>query len=134
MDDSFLGTGWSFPPTFRDQGRSLTMVSAEEDIRQSLMILLGTHVGERVMRPTFGWRRDTLIFEPMSAGFATFLRQEIEKAVLFHEPRVIVDRVTFEALSDLDGRITLALDYTVRATNTRNNLVFPFYLAEATNA
>jgi phage baseplate assembly protein W len=91
-------------------------------------------VGERVMRPTFGWRRDMLIFEPMTAAFATFLRQEIEKAVLFHEPRVIVNRVTFETLADEDGRITLALDYTVRATNTRNNLVYPFYLAEATNA
>jgi phage baseplate assembly protein W len=134
LDDTFLGRGWSFPPTFDHQGRSVRMVEAEDDIEQSLGILLSTRVGERVMRPTFGWRREALVFEPISTSFATFVKREVEKAVLFFEPRIVLDSVRFERLADRQGVIEMRLDYTVRATNTRNNLVFPFYLDEATNA
>ena len=133
MDNTFLGRGWSFPPTFDNQGRSVRMVEAEDDIRQSLGILMSTHIGERAMRPTFGWRRDALIFEPISTSFATLMQREVEKAVLFFEPRVELDSVRFERLADREGVIEMRLDYTVRATNTRNNLVFPFYIDEATN-
>ena len=133
MDNTFLGRGWSFPPTFDNQGRSVRMVEAEDDIKQSLSILMSTHVGERVMRPTFGWRRDALLFESISTPFATFLKREVEKAVLFFEPRIELDTVRFERLADREGTIEMRLDYTVRATNTRNNLVFPFYVDEATN-
>ena len=133
-DDSFLGRGWSFPPSFANEGRGLRMVAAEDDIRQSLLIILSTQLGERVMRPTFGWRRDGLVFESISTSFATFLQREIESAVLFFEPRVKLDTVRFERLASREGLIEMRLDYTVRATNTRNNLVFPFYLQEATNA
>ena len=62
-DELFLGRGWGFPVTFGNQGRLVTMVDAEEDIRQSLEILLSTQVGERVLNPTFGWKRDALVFE-----------------------------------------------------------------------
>lgn len=134
MDKGFLGRGWSFPPTFRDQGRSVEMAEAEEDIRQSLGILLSTRTGERVLRPTFGWRREALVFGPLSTTFVTLLRREIETAVLFFEPRVELSAVRVERLADNDGVVEIRLDYIVRATNTRNNLVFPFYLAEATNA
>lgn len=133
MDATFLGRGWSFPPTFHDQGRSIRMVDAEDDIRQSLLVLLSTRLGERVMRPTFGWRRDSLVFEPIGTSFASFLRREVEKAVLFFEPRVELNTVRFERLADRQGIVDMRLDYTVRATNTRNNLVFPFYVDEATN-
>jgi Bacteriophage baseplate protein W len=131
-DNAFLGTGWSFPPTFANQGRGLRMAEAEEDIRQSLHILLTTELGERVMVPTFGWTRDALLFEPMSTGFGTSLKREIETAVLFFEPRIELNRVTFETPPGAQGLIEIRLDYTVRATNTRTNLVYPFYLDEAT--
>ncbi len=130
----FLGTGWSFPPAFENQGRSLRTVSAEEDVRQSLQILLSTGLGERVMRPTFGWKRDTLMFEPLSTSFATYLKREIETAILFFEPRIELNRLTFDTAPDRDGLVEIRLDYTIRTTNTRSNLVYPFYLDEATNA
>lgn len=130
MNEQFLGTGWSFPVTFGQQGRSLQMAAAEEDIRQSLHILLSTALGERVMRPTFGWKRDALVFEPLSTSFATYLKREIETAILFFEPRIELNKVTFET-PDREGMIEIRLDYTVRITNTRSNLVYPFYLDEA---
>ena len=127
----FLGRGWSFPPTFANQGRGVRMAEAEEDIRQSLHVLLSTGLGERVLRPTFGWQRDALLFEPLSTSFGTLVKREIETAILYFEPRIELNRVTLETLPDAAGRIEIRLDYTVRATNTRSNLVFPFYLDEA---
>ena len=133
-DEQFLGIGWGFPPAFDNQGRSLKMAASEEDIRQSLNILLSTEIGERVMRPNFGWRRDALVFEPLSTSFAASLQREIETAILYFEPRIDLNKVSFETLNTTEGLIEIRLDFTVRATNSRNNLVFPFYLDEANNA
>ena len=133
-EQQFLGRGWSFPPTFESQGRSVRLVQAEEDIRQSLHILLSTSLGERVMRPTFGWKRDALLFEPLSTSFATYLKREIETAILFFEPRIELNKLVFDVPPDKEGLIEIRLDYTIRTTNTRTNLVYPYYLDEASNA
>jgi phage baseplate assembly protein W len=133
-DEQFLGTGWAFPVTFGNQGRAVAVASAEEDIRQSLEILLSTHVGERVLNPTFGWKRDSLMFEPLSTSFAAYLVKEIETAILFFEPRIELNTVNFESEPGREGLILIRIDYTVRTTNTRTNLVYPFYVTQATNA
>lgn len=132
-DQQFLGRGWGFPVTFANQGRSVTMAEAEEDIRQSLEILLSTHIGERVLQPTYGWKREAFVFEALSSSFATFLAHEIENAILFFESRIELNRVNFDNAADQQGIVLLRLDYTIRATNTRTNLVFPFYLNQGTD-
>lgn len=133
-DQRFLGRGWSFPVTFAGQGRSVVIAEAEEDVRQSLEILLSTSLGERVLNPTFGWKRDALMFEPLSTSFAAYLAREIENAILFFEPRIELNVVNFENATNREGLVLIRLDYTVRTTNTRTNLVFPFYVTQATNA
>ena len=133
-DTQFLGRGWAFPVTFGNQGGSVGVAEAEVDIRQSLEILLSTRVGERVLNPTFGWKRDALVFEPMATSFAAYLAREIETAILFFESRIDLNRVNFEAAPDQAGLVLIRLDYTVRTTNTRTNLVYPFYVDQATNA
>lgn len=134
-NQQFLGRGWGFPVSFGNQGHSVVMVEAEEDIRQSLNILLSTSLGERVLRPTFGWKRDALMFEPLSTSFGAYLAREIETAILFFEPRIELNRVDFENATEQEGLILIRLDYTVRTTNSRTNLVFPFYLDhQETNA
>lgn len=124
----FLGTGWAFPVRFDNQGRSVAVAEAEEDIRQSLEILLSTSLGERVLRPAFGWKRDALMFEPLSTSFGSYLASEIENAILFYESRIELNVVDFETAVDQTGLVLIRLNYTVRATNTRTNLVYPFYL------
>ena len=133
-DQQFLGRGWAFPVTFGNQGRAVAVAEAEEDIRQSLEILLSTHVGERVLNPTFGWKRDSLMFEPVSTSFAAYLTREIETAILFFEPRIKLNTVNFETEPDQEGLVLIKIDYTVKTTNSRTNLVYPYYVAEATNA
>jgi Bacteriophage baseplate protein W len=130
----FLGLGWAFPVTFGNQGRSVVVAEAEEDIRQSLEILLSTRLGERVLNPTYGWKRDALMFEPLSTSFAAYLSREIETAILFFESRIELNQVTFDAAPDQQGLVLIKLDYTIRTTNTRTNLVYPFYVDQAINA
>jgi Bacteriophage baseplate protein W len=133
MDEkkSFLGTGWSFPPTFTKYPCEPVMVSDEEDIEQSLKILLSTRHGERIMQPEYGCNLDVLLFEPINTSLIAFVKDLIEKAVLFHEPRIDLKRIEISIEQVLEGLLLIELDYVIRSTNSRYNLVFPFYLKEA---
>lgn len=121
---SFLGTGWSFPPTFRNGGVDLT--SDEEDIRASLHILFRTSPGERPFRPTYGLDMHELMFEPLSTTLRTFLTDRVRTALLIHEPRIKVVDLRIDSPDPDDGTLRVVLDYEVRATNSRFNLVFPY--------
>lgn len=128
----FLGRGWSFPPRFGAQG--LVMVSAEEDIRESLLILLSTVPGERVMQPQYGCGLKMYVFEHINETTLAVIRDLVGKAILFFEPRVIVERIDISFQEKLDGKLNIHIQYLVRSTNNRYNLVYPFYFSEATNA
>lgn len=132
MDNSFLGTGWSFPPTFTKVKNGVTMVSDVEDIQQSLLILFQTGFGERVMQPTYGSELSALLFEPFDTTFESLLIDRIKDAILFQEPRIIVNEVIINR-DDNAGTVFIEIDFTVRRTNSRSNIVFPFYLNEGTN-
>lgn len=129
-EGDFLGRGWSFPPTFDRSRKEVLMLEAEEDIRSSLEILLSTELGERVMRPAFGWKRDRWLFESLTTTAATAIRKEVETALLFFEPRIDLRSVRLVSDQVQSGRAEIHIEYLVRSTNTRNNLVFPFYLSE----
>jgi phage baseplate assembly protein W len=131
-DQSFLGTGWSFPPTFGDGGGAVEMVSGADDIRQSLEILLATRLGERVMQDEFGCDLTTVLFEEIDRGLINMLTRLISDAILYHEPRIELDRLDISEDQASAGLLLISLDYTVRNTNSRFNLVYPFYLNEAT--
>lgn len=132
LDNSFLGRGWSFPPTFsREAG--VQMLNGEEDIQSSLKILLSTRVGERVMEPEFGCNSDAMVFENMNTGFQTFMQKQIQDAILLYEPRIDLKNVDLVKQGEAEGTILISLEYIVRATNSRSNLVFPFYLNEGNN-
>jgi len=132
-DRVFLGTGWSFPPEFDRRLKAVKMVSGEEDIRESLRILLATAPGERVMQPSYGCGLKQLVFETMSESVVTEIKDLIERAVLFFEPRITLTRIEVDTVDVYEGLLKIALDYTVRTTNTRSNMVYPFYFLEGTN-
>jgi uncharacterized protein len=131
-DPAFLGTGWSFPPAFTREGGEVHLVSGPEDIEQSLAILLGTRRGERVMAEDFGCDLTEFLFGEVSHGLVGRLREMVADAILHYEPRVSLNGVEVaESPSEL-GLLLISIDYTVRATNSRYNMVYPFYLNEAT--
>jgi phage baseplate assembly protein W len=130
---SFLGTGWGFPPTFNKTTFDVEMISDEEDIESSLEILLSTRQGERVMRPDYGCNLDELVFEPLTTTFKTYIKDLVATAILYYEPRITVNNIELDDTGELEGRILIVIDYTVSATNSRFNFVFPFYKKEATD-
>lgn len=133
-ESGFLGRGWAFPPGFSLEDKTAILVEEEEDIRQSLMILLSTHLGERIMQPNFGCNLQSVVFEKADKPTKTLIRDMVETAILYHEPRIKLLMVSVENDDDMEGKITLNITYLIKATNTRSNLVYPFYLNEATVA
>jgi phage baseplate assembly protein W len=133
-DGAFIGSGWSFPPTFSRRTASVAMVSDEADIRQSLHVLFSTALGERVMVPTYGSQIWTLVFRAVTTNLTTQLGEFVRESVLYWEPRIDVDEVRVTPDPETAGLVLVTLAYTVRRTNTRNNLVYPFYLQEGTLA
>lgn len=129
-ENSFLGRGWSFPPVFNKMEKEVEMLDAEDDVRSSIEIILSTEMRERVMLPGFGWKRDRWVFESLSTTAATAMQKEIETALLIYEPRININEIRLLPGEKESGRVNVLIDYTVRNTNTRYNLVFPFYLIE----
>jgi uncharacterized protein len=126
----FLGTGWRFPILPDEAGR-LAYASGQESIEHCLRALLLTGLGERVMRPDFGTRAPDLVFAPDSVQNLHDLEDSIREAVRLFEPRVELADVRAEVAPGEESRVTVSIVYRVRRTNTRVNLVFPFYLGIA---
>ena len=129
---SFLGTGWSFPPEFSNEGKEVVVVSGAKDVQQSLEILFGTRLEERILQEDFGCSLQDFVFAEINAGTINQMISTIKEAVLYHEPRVEVNSVEIDTTQQLEGYLLIKLDYSIPASNTRFNMVYPFYLEEAT--
>ncbi|MBD2199391.1 MULTISPECIES: GPW/gp25 family protein [Calothrix] len=129
--NAYLGTGWGFPPTFDRASKGVKLVNAEDDIRQSLEILLSTNLGERVMQPTYGCNLHDLLFETFSPTVASSIKEIIRIAILYHEPRILINQLDLHMDAQIAGVIYITVDYTIISTNSRFNFVYPFYLQEA---
>jgi phage baseplate assembly protein W len=132
-EESFLGIGWSFPPTFDKESGGVRMVKDEEDIAQSLRLILLTSYGERVMRPDYGSNLSSINFRSLDGNTVNELKSYVEQAVLQFEPRVTLHDVTVDTGQIYDGVLHVQLEYTIRKINIRTNIVFPFYFKEGTN-
>ena len=132
-EKTFLGTGWSFPPTFDRKTKNVKMISDVEDIKSSLNILLTTRLGERIMVPNYGCNLDDLVFESMDTTFETFITELVRIAILYHEPRIDLESVDYQTDNVNEGILLIVINYKIRATNSRENYVFPFYKKEGSN-
>ncbi|MCU0438929.1 MAG: GPW/gp25 family protein [Raineya sp.] len=129
---TFLGVGWKFPPSFDKQDRSVRMVSEEKDIEESLRILLSTKPGERVLNLAYGCDMRRFLFEPIDTTTVTLMKSTIEQAINNYEPRIELNDVNIEPDDEEPTLIYIDITYTVQLTNTRTNMVFPYYLLEGT--
>jgi uncharacterized protein len=129
----FIGRGWSFPPYFNQVNGSVDMLEQEADIASSLEILLGTVRGERVMLPQYGCNLDELIFENLDTRMKTLMTDKIESAILYHEPRIELEKVSLDDSRELEGIVLIEIVYRVKTTNSRFNFVYPFYKLEGTD-
>jgi phage baseplate assembly protein W len=130
----FLGTGWSFPPTFDPISGTVVLVSDVTDIEESLNILLSTSLGERVMQPNYGCALQPYLFEPLNATVIGYLKDRVQNAILFYEPRITVSSIDVTALDSPElwaGRFRITVTYSIIQTNSRLNYVYDYYLTEA---
>jgi|SRR5882672_688062 len=125
----FLGRGWTFPVAVDATG-SIALSEYENDIREAVRIILLTGKGERVMRPEFGAGLHDFVFESMSATTIGRVQKAVTDALIQWEPRIQVIGVNVEPEQGEIGKLLIDIEYRVRATNNRFNLVFPFYLKE----
>ena len=133
-NNSFLGTGWAFPPTFHDDKLTgVEMVSQEADIKESLIILLNTNLGERIMLPEYGSELQLYLFDKISNSKLHFLKNIIKNAILKYEPRIKVNDIQIDSKDTHQGIIKVSVKYTIKSNNTRFNLVFPYYKVEGTD-
>mgnify|MGYP000980821202 CR=1 FL=1 len=131
---SFLGTGWAFPPAFDRETGSVEMVSDYNDIKESLNILLSTSLGERVMQPRYGCELQDYLFEPLSSTVIGYIKDRVKTSILLFEPRIVAEKIEVTAADSFDlieGRFTITVEYTIPGTNSRFNYVYDYYMNEA---
>lgn len=129
-EKSFLGRGWSFPPEFKKETKAMKMLKDESDIESSLEILLSTRLGERIMVPGYGCNLEELLFSPLNLSVKTYIIDLIKTAILYHEPRIDAKRIQIDPAEELNGVLLINIEYIIRSTNSRRNMVYPFYKEE----
>ena len=132
INDDFLGRGWSFPPSFKPDLPGVLMTEKSDDIEKSLQILLTTTIGERLMEPRYGCNMEEYVFESMSTTTKTLMKDMVQTAILYYEPRIDVTSIEVDDSSQLEGIILIKVEYVIRTTNSRFNFVFPYYKNEGT--
>ncbi len=129
MEKNFLGVGWKFPVR-ADHDKKIEVSKYEQDIREAIWIILGTAKGERVMRPDFGCGIHDLVFAPINTTTISTVETNVREGLLRWEPRIEVIKVEAKDDKASEGKLLVSIDYRVRITNNRFNLVYPFYLKE----
>jgi phage baseplate assembly protein W len=106
------------------------MLEDEADIESSLEILLSTRLGERVMVPKYGCNLDELLFKPLNLTLKTYVVDLIKTAILYYEPRIDVTKIEINPSDELNGVLLINIEYIIRTTNSRKNMVYPYYKEE----
>jgi phage baseplate assembly protein W len=127
----FLGRGWAMPVQLDPRTGTVAVSEYEDDIRQSILLIVETAPGERVMRPDFGCGIHELVFEPPDAATLNRVQSVVQDALRQYEARIDVLGVAVAYQPELsDGRLAIEVEYRVRRTNQLGNFVFPFYFKE----
>ena len=131
MDNrDFLGSGWKFPLQIDPHTGRFALSSHEDNIRESIEIILKTSLGERVMRPDFGTDAIDYVYSVKEESPAQTLAFELERELVLQEPRIADVAVSCSDPSAMDGSLLIDIAYTVRSTNNRFSMVYPFFMED----
>lgn len=131
VDSDFLGRGLAFPAGIDSDSGKFLVSAGEKLIEESVLMILGTAKGERVMRPEFGCGIWQLVFAPNNTATATLIDNYIKEALLKWEPRIELTSVNVSSDSKEGNRLNIDIGYRIKTTNAKKNLVYPFYLEGA---
>jgi phage baseplate assembly protein W len=129
MVNDLVGRGWAFPLRTAGYG-GIEVVADGRELDESISIILGTSPGERMMRPQFGCRIHELVFHPLNSEIIGLAERFVLEALARWEPRIDVDEVDVEIdpNANINGRLNISVEYTVRSTKDERSLVYPFYV------
>lgn len=129
MARDFLGTGWSFPVGTDNQG-NVRMATAADNVETSVRMILGTAKGERVMRPEFGCEIHDQVFSSLSPTTLNRIEDSVRTALVRWEPRIDVEAIDAVPDASEPGKVRIEIEYWIESTNSRENMVYPFYVQE----
>lgn len=129
----FLGSGWYFPVSFTSGNYEVLTAEYEENINQSIHIIMQTKAGTRSMEPQFGSTLQNFFFRQMDETLKGEIIDAVKFALLNNEPRISVNQVTVTYPNPQSGTVNIDIAYTFNQTNTRHNYVYPFHINEGTN-
>ena len=130
IEDTTIGLGWAFPPAFDLNTQAPQMAQGKAEIEQSLLLILRTALGERVMRRTFGSNLHELLFEPLTENTRTYMASQLRQSIARNEPRVRVEDLSLVQPTPDEGRVEIQIELTILATRTPLSLVIPYELPE----
>lgn len=128
MGQEFLGVGWACPMSCDESSKDIALSRYEKDVEEAILIILKTAPGERVMHPDFGCGIHEYVFAPNNAQTAGMIRFHVEQALARWEPRIEALSVQVNSDSYRPEVLLIDIGYTVRSTDSRFNIVYPFYL------
>ncbi len=128
-----LGRGWKYPFTLDERGE-VALSAGEDDIQEAIWMILSTAFGERLMHPDFGCGIHDLVFAPNNTGTAGLARFYVDDALVRWEPRIDVEEIEVQADPAQPELLLISVSYRVRTTDSRYNLVYPFYLTRGNTA
>lgn len=131
-EDNIIGSAWAFPPSFDIHTKSAVMVTGPSNITQSLNVLFGTQRGERILVQEYGCDLSSILFRPVSSALVATIRNQIERAIVLYEPRIILEKLSIDTSDSVNGNVSIQIDWLEEKTNNRRNKVFPFYSVEGT--
>jgi phage baseplate assembly protein W len=126
VGEEFIGKGLAFPLK-TDASGGIALVSREREIEEAIRMVLSTAHGERPMRPEFGCGIHDYVFASADSTTAGRIRYEVRRSLERWEPRI--DVIDVQVSNDPGDQTILYVDvqYALRGTNDKRNLVFPFY-------
>ena len=133
MSEEFVGAGWAFPLRVNASG-GIALVRREQELEESMRLILGTAYGERPMRPEFGCAVHDFLFAPADATTAGRLSYEVRASLERWEPRIEVVDVDVKIDASDASILYIDITYAIRGTNDPRNLVFPFYVIPSEEA
>lgn len=119
-----LDAGSAAPGLGTDAVGRLALAEADAVVRQSILLLISTSPGERVMRPQYGCPLNRLVFQPLDNTTAGLAIHFVERAVRRWEPRADVLKVDAYRSPNREGSLTIELHYRVRSTRREHQLQF----------
>jgi len=130
---AFLGTGWKFPIRV-DKTGGLAYSTGEQNVAESIWIILATASGERQMLPNYGCGIYDLVFAPINPMTFGNIAHSVRKSLTDNEPRIDILDVAVDAGQDQPSQILIRVDYRIRSTNSFHNMVYPFFIQEGQGA